>query len=182
MMRIRTALLAVTAGAGLTAVVACGSYNTAPAAKAPAANAPAGAPSASTGTLRLNAINTGQLGTVVTDGGGLTLYRFDKDTASPSTSNCNGACATTWPPALVSGSGTVRLSGVPSGLVGSVTRADGSEQITLNGWPLYRFAKDSQPGDTKGQGVGGTWFAATPQGKKAAAQSTVDNSKSGYGY
>ncbi|MFD0447742.1 hypothetical protein ACFQ10_43930 [Streptomyces indonesiensis] len=52
--------------------------------------------------------------------------------------------------------------------MGSVTRADGTKQLTLAGWPVYRFAGDNKPGDTKGQGVGGTWNALAPDGKRPA--------------
>ncbi|HEY0637100.1 MAG TPA: hypothetical protein VGD67_05600 [Pseudonocardiaceae bacterium] len=108
------------------------------------------------------------LGEVVTDRQGMTLYRFDKDTAEPSKSNCEGDCAATWPPVLA-GSADVRVEGVDPALVGTTTRADGSRQVTIGGWPVYRFAKDTVPCDIKGHGVGGTWFAVTPQGKKAGA-------------
>ncbi|XVV01817.1 hypothetical protein ACQPW3_31150 [Actinosynnema sp. CA-248983] len=106
------------------------------------------------------------LGTVLTDGDGLTLYRFDKDTASPSVSNCDGDCAQKWPPALAR-SEEVKIAGVDDKLVNTIERADGTRQITVGGWPLYRFAQDQAPGDAKGQGVGGTWFVAAPDGKKA---------------
>ncbi|MEV0113750.1 SCO0930 family lipoprotein [Streptomyces sp. NPDC050844] len=108
-----------------------------------------------------------KLGKVVTDSEGLTLYRFDKDTAQPPKSNCEGACATTWP--VVSAKGAVAPPGVDESLMGEVTRADGSKQLTIDGWPMYRYAKDKKAGDAKGQGVGGTWYAAAPDGKKAAA-------------
>src|SRR4051794_2801657 len=107
------------------------------------------------------------LGKIVIDGKGWTVYRFDKDTVKPPTSNCDGDCATTWPP--VPASDDVQLKGVSKALVGKVTRKDGTEQLTLGGWPLYRYAKDTAPGDTNGQGVGGTWFAAAPTGGKAGA-------------
>jgi predicted lipoprotein with Yx(FWY)xxD motif len=106
------------------------------------------------------------VGTVVTSDG-VTLYRFDKDTAKPSKSTCNGPCAQTWPPLLATG-GAPKVSGVDAGLVGTVTRDDGAQQVTLNGWPLYSFAKD-EPGQAKGEGVGGTWHAIAPTGKPAAA-------------
>ncbi|WP_051969707.1 hypothetical protein [Kitasatospora azatica] len=101
----------------------------------------------------------------MTDSAGRTLYRFDKDTNKPSATNCTDACAAKWPPATVQDK--VDLEGVSSALVGSVTRPDGTKQLTLNGWPLYRFAGDSAAGQLNGQGVGGTWFASTPEGKKA---------------
>ncbi|WP_349307831.1 MULTISPECIES: hypothetical protein [unclassified Streptomyces] len=116
----------------------------------------------------------------VTDGQGRTLYRFDKDTAHPSVSNCAGDCAVKWPAATAGDS--VSLRGIDKSLVSTITRADGSKQLTLAGWPLYRFAKDTKPGDTKGQGVGGTWFVSSPQGRKAQekAASADPNSVGNY--
>ncbi|MET9725982.1 SCO0930 family lipoprotein [Streptomyces zaomyceticus] len=108
-----------------------------------------------------------KLGSVVVDAKGFTLYRFDNDTASPSTSACAGDCAKTWPPVPA---GSTEPGGVDASRVGSLKRADGVEQLTIAGWPVYRFAKDTAPGQTNGQGVGGTWFAVTPDGKKAGAQ------------
>ena len=107
-----------------------------------------------------------KLGKVVTDSEGHTLYRFDKDTAEPPKSNCDGACATTWP--VASADGAAAAPGVDKSLLGEVTRSDGSKQLTIDGWPMYRYAKDTKAGDAKGQGVGGTWYAAAPDGKKAA--------------
>lgn len=106
------------------------------------------------------------LGTVVTSGGA-TLYRFDKDTPKPPKATCNGACATTWPPLLATGAAPA-VNGVDGSLVGTVAREDGSRQVTLNGWPLYRYSKDT-PGTTQGEGIGGTWHAVAPTGKPAVA-------------
>ncbi|GAA1270588.1 hypothetical protein [Saccharothrix xinjiangensis] len=106
-----------------------------------------------------------RMGDVVQDGDGRTLYRFDKDTAKPAKSNCEGQCAVTWPP-LLSNGGEPALRGVDPALVSTVKRADGSEQVTLDGWPLYTYAKDEAPGQWKGQGVGGTWFVVQPNGKR----------------
>lgn len=106
-----------------------------------------------------------KLGKVLTDGAGMTLYRFDKDTAEPPKSSCDGACATAWPP--VPADGAEAAAGVDKSLLGEVTRADGTKQLTVAGWPMYRFAKDTKAGDTNGQGVGGTWYASAPSGKKA---------------
>ncbi|MEV5128524.1 SCO0930 family lipoprotein [Streptomyces decoyicus] len=130
--------------------------------------APQAAPSA--GTLALHQDAT--LGPVVTDSKGMTLYRFDKDTPDPSKSNCSGSCATTWP--VVPADGASAPAGIDKSKLGSVTRADGTKQLTIGGWPAYRFAKDTKPGDTKGQGVGGTWNALAADGKKAGAQKPGD--------
>lgn len=117
--------------------------------------------------VQLSASKAGALNPVVVNGAGFTLYRFDKDTASPSKSTCNGECASTWPPVVVARGGKIFLDGVDKSKVGTVKRDDGTLQVTVGGWPVYRFGKDTKPGDTKGQGVGGTWFGVTPDGKKA---------------
>ncbi|MFD3659521.1 SCO0930 family lipoprotein [Streptomyces sp. NPDC058659] len=177
-------LTVATAGAALLfGVTACGTQGT-------GASGPAAAPSAATaaggdayggGTAGASAAaSTGgttasgplavrddaTLGPVVADGKGFTLYRFDNDTAGPSTSACAGDCAKTWPPVPA---GSTQPGGVDGSRVGSFQRADGVRQLTIAGWPVYRFAKDTAPGQTNGQGVGGTWFAVTPDGKKAGA-------------
>ncbi|MFJ1708266.1 hypothetical protein [Kitasatospora sp. NPDC088346] len=195
----RAAAFAAASVAVVALVTACDpdggqdGYGSAPAASSGAAQAPAPAdggaqaPAADGAKGALQTATSASLGMIVTDGSGYTLYRFDKDTAKPSASNCNGGCATTWPPAVATDNPQVK--GVDSKLVGTVTRADGTKQLTLNGWPLYRYASDAKPGDTKGQGVGGTWFASTPTGTKAAAvggagapAASPSASDSGYGY
>ena len=105
-----------------------------------------------------------KMGKAVTDEKGWILYRFDKDTPKPAVSNCAGKCAETWPPALTDGD--PELDGISSDLVGTVQRADGTKQLTLAGWPLYRYIKDEKPGQWKGQGVGKTWFVVAPDGKR----------------
>ncbi len=106
-----------------------------------------------------------ELGKVLTDSAGVTLYRFDKDTVDPPKSNCDGDCAAKWPP--VPADDATAGAGIDKALLGSVTRSDGTKQLTVDGWPAYRFAKDVNAGDIKGQGVGGTWYALAPDGKKA---------------
>ncbi|MFC8224910.1 SCO0930 family lipoprotein [Streptomyces sp. NPDC057287] len=107
-----------------------------------------------------------KLGEVLTDSEGFTLYRFDKDTAEPPASNCEGDCAKAWP--AVPAENATAAAGTEASLIGEVTRTDGTKQLTVAGWPMYRYAQDAAPGDAKGQGVGNTWFAAAPDGKKAA--------------
>jgi predicted lipoprotein with Yx(FWY)xxD motif len=98
------------------------------------------------------------------------LYRFDKDTAKPSKSNCNDACAVKWPPVTIQQGGNVYLADVDPKQVGAIRRDDGDIQLTIGGWPIYRFSGDSAPGDLNGQGVGGTWFAVSPQGEKVGGK------------
>ncbi|MFC0003985.1 hypothetical protein [Micromonospora siamensis] len=115
-------------------------------------------------TDELHGKKVARMGNVVTDQDGWILYRFDKDSADPPSSNCVGKCAQVWPPALTDGN--PQLNGVSDDKVGTVTRQDGTRQITLGGWPLYRYIGDKKPGQWKGQGVGGTWFVVAPNGKK----------------
>ncbi|MEU6866699.1 SCO0930 family lipoprotein [Streptomyces sp. NPDC046876] len=119
------------------------------------------------------------VGSVVTDSGGSTLYRFDKDTAQPPKSSCEGDCATAWPP--VPADDASASAGIEAGLLGAVTRSDGSKQLTLGGWPVYRYAKDLTAGEAKGEGVGGTWHALAPDGKKAVDQKQKGGGHAGMG-
>lgn len=106
-----------------------------------------------------------QLGHIVADGEGFTLYRFDNDTATPSETTCFDDCATTWPPVLTRNK--IVYTGIDRSLLGTTTREDGSLQVTLGGWPLYRFSGDTAPGQINGEAVGGVWFTAAPDGAKA---------------
>ncbi|GII23013.1 hypothetical protein [Planosporangium mesophilum] len=117
-------------------------------------------------TTKLTAKSLPRMGQVVVDDGGWVLYRFDKDTANPPASNCKDKCAQVWPPLLSSDGNAPQLEGVNQDLVGTIKRADGGTQITLGGWPLYRYVGDKTPGKWTGQMVGGTWFVSTPTGKK----------------
>ena len=117
--------------------------------------------------VQLTASRAGDLNPVVVNGAGLTLYRFDNDSNNPPTSTCNGECAQTWPPVTISPRGKIFVAGIKPSAVGTVKRADGTLQVTIGGWPVYRFAQDTKRGDTLGQGVGGTWFGVTPAGGKA---------------
>ncbi|MFI9833088.1 SCO0930 family lipoprotein [Streptomyces sp. NPDC051913] len=132
----------------------------------PSASSP-GAKAASAGKLAV--VTNPELGKVLTDNAGLTLYRFDTDTAEPPKSNCDGDCATTWPP--VPADDATAGAGIDKSLLGEVTRTDGSKQLTIGGWPAYRYAKDVNAGDVNGQGVGGKWYALAPTGKKASLAS-----------
>ncbi|HEX6354888.1 hypothetical protein [Actinophytocola sp.] len=120
--------------------------------------------------VQLEAAKAGELDPVVVNGAGLTLYRFDDDSANPSISTCNGDCAKKWPPVTVAKGGRIFVEGVKKSAVGVVKRDDGRLQVTIGGWPVYRFSGDAEPGDTNGQGVGGTWFGVTPDGQKAGTR------------
>jgi predicted lipoprotein with Yx(FWY)xxD motif len=117
-------------------------------------------------TDELTGTKVPRMGAVIEDEGGWVLYRFDRDVAKPkSKSNCAGDCAKVWRPALTN-DGKPTLKGVDKKLVGTVTRADGSLQLTVAGWPLYRYLGDKKPGTWKGQNVGAAWFVIKPDGTK----------------
>jgi predicted lipoprotein with Yx(FWY)xxD motif len=119
---------------------------------------------------------------VVTDAAGFTVYWFAIDT--PKKSNCNGTCASFWPP-LPASAKLTNMSSLP-GTIGKITRADGSKQLTYMGHPLYTFKQDTAPGQDNGNGKnlsGGVWWALTPSGAKlAAAPAPSSSSSGGYGY
>jgi predicted lipoprotein with Yx(FWY)xxD motif len=127
-------------------------------------------PAKPAGKVLLRVVTDPKLGKIVVDGAGRTLYRFDKDVPKPAgkaVSNCLGACAKAWPPVLWTKG--FKVVGLDRALVTNIMRKDGKCQIALNGWPLYRYTKDTAAGQTKGQGVGGIWFVSNPTGKKAVA-------------
>jgi len=106
------------------------------------------------------------LGRILVDGGGRTLYLFEKDARGRSA--CSGACAAYWPP-LVSRRQVLAGRGVRRSLLGVARRADGKSQVTYAGHPLYRFVGDTRPGQTTGQDLhdfGAGWYVVSPAGKK----------------
>ncbi|WP_432838421.1 hypothetical protein [Dactylosporangium sp. CA-092794] len=109
--------------------------------------------------------NTAAIGATVTDVRGFTLYRFAKDSPDPATTKCTGVCAQSWPPVLIRPGGRVFVDGLDAAKVGAVRRPDGGVQVTIAGWPAYRSADDTVPGDVNGQGVDDAWFAFTPAGE-----------------
>jgi predicted lipoprotein with Yx(FWY)xxD motif len=118
------------------------------------------------------------LGTILVDGEGMTLYLFTNDTQGSGTSTCEGDCLTAWPP--VEGEPEAG-EGADDSLLGSIERSDGTVQATYNDWPLYYFAQDAAPGDVNGQALNDVWWVISPDGEAImdAATSSVDQ---GYDY
>jgi predicted lipoprotein with Yx(FWY)xxD motif len=168
----RQLLATLAAAATLTLVTACSSSTATPAAPPAAATTSAPAPAASTAasTSASNVTElktmTSSLGNIVTDGKGMVLYAYLKDTQGTQAGACTGGCAAAWPMALASSTPT--LTGV-TGAVTMIPAASGGKQLALNGWPLYYFAKDKAAGDILGQGIGSVWYVLDASGtpKKA---------------
>jgi predicted lipoprotein with Yx(FWY)xxD motif len=161
----------------LLVLAGCGSSSYGGGSTAAGSSSPAAASNAD-----LKTADTG-LGKVVVDRDGRTVYVFDKDTAGAGTSACTGDCLAKWPPVQAT-SGELTVSGV-TGQLGTITRDDGTEQVTLAGMPLYLYSGDSHAGDVTGQAVGGVWWAVSPAGSKitaAAAASSSSAAPPGTGY
>jgi predicted lipoprotein with Yx(FWY)xxD motif len=139
------------------------------AAQSTPATTSAGSASPAAATSGATTITTkhAKLGTILAAGPKLmTVYLFEGDKAS--TSACMGACAQVWPPVTTAGEPTVGGSAMAADL-GTITRPDGTKQVTYKGHPLYFFARDGDKGDAYGQGVrgfGADWYVLKPSGVK----------------
>jgi predicted lipoprotein with Yx(FWY)xxD motif len=144
----------------------CGSSTTGSAYSAgPYGSAAMASARSATGATRIG-VASSRLGRIVVDGKGRTLYLFEKDKNRRSA--CYGQCATYWPPLLTHAKPVAR-AGAKQSLLGTTRRANGSQQVTYGGHPLYRFALDRKPGQIKGEGLqdfGGGWDVVSPAGKK----------------
>jgi len=141
---------------------------------APAATATAVPPSPTPVTKpAMLALNQTSLGKIITDGNGMSLYMYPPDTRDPSVSNCYDACARAWPPLLTAGKPELKGADVDAKLVGTTTRKDGTTQVTYNGWPLYYWQRDRNPGDVLGQAVGDIWWVMTADGGIITSPVTV---------
>jgi predicted lipoprotein with Yx(FWY)xxD motif len=104
---------------------------------------------------------------------GKAVYINNNDTFD--TSTCYDACAQEWPPVLSANGDTSAVGdGVDAAKVGTLTRTDGSVQLTYNGWPLYTYAVDTQSGDMLGQGMDGTWYLISPDGQPVESTTMMD--------
>ena len=138
-----TAVLAIGA-------VACGDDDDddgdAPTAAEATDDVPIGLPTGDTNTVIVT-------DSILTDSAGNTLYIFDNDEAG--VSNCTGSCTDIWPSLIVDGDATAG-DGV-EGTLATITRDDGTTQVTYNDQPLYYYINDEAPGDRNGDDVGGVW-------------------------
>jgi predicted lipoprotein with Yx(FWY)xxD motif len=101
------------------------------------------------------------LGDILTDADGMTIYHFANDSEGVST--CEGDCLANWP-AVEAATEPIAGNGVEAEL-GTIERSDGTIQLTVNGFPAYHFAGDAEAGDTNGQGVSGMWWVVGADGE-----------------
>lgn len=126
------------------------------------------------GGLTLASTTDPTLGAYLTGLNGMTLYAYTKDT--PDVSACTGGCATAWPPLTVAAGTTVTGPSGATAAFATITRADGTMQVTYNHWPLYYYAKDTKAGDTTGQNVGKVWFIMPTNGQFTAPAAATASS------
>jgi predicted lipoprotein with Yx(FWY)xxD motif len=167
------AAAACAAGIALAATACSSGSSSNSAAATPAASsatAQASSPAAASSSAAATAIGlasvSGIPGKFLADSQGRTMYLFEADKGG--TSTCTGACAAAWPPVTSAGLPTAG-SGVDVALLGTVKRADGTEQVTYNHHPLYYFAADTGAGTAKGQGskeFGAGWYVVNATGSK----------------
>jgi predicted lipoprotein with Yx(FWY)xxD motif len=174
MSRTRDVVLVSLTTAGLVLTAACSGSGSGSSSSPPASAPPA------TGDA-VSAQST-QLGTILVDGRGRTVYVFANDQVDQST--CDGACATDWPPVTAPSTLPASLPGV-TGELGTTTRSDGSHQLSVAGHPLYTFSGDSAAGQTNGQGItlnGGLWTVVLPSGQPDTHPTGAATSTPGSGY
>ena len=154
------------------AVASCGSSSDSNTHRSSAPPKTANGQSATVGVANEN------LGNILVDSQGRTLYLFRSDSGTKSA--CTGACAIDWPPLRATGKPTVG-GGATASIVATSARSDGKPQVTYNGHPLYLFSGDQKPGDTNGEGVnafGGLWYALSSAGNQIVG--SAPNSGIGY--
>jgi predicted lipoprotein with Yx(FWY)xxD motif len=139
--------------------------------------------SGSTGKATVGTAHSAALGTIVVGSTGRTLYHYLDDRGSKI--DCKGACASQWPPVLIPKSARpIAGAGIKAAKLGTITRPDGTVQVTYNGFPLYRFAGDTKNGQVNGQGLEHSWYVLAPTGaivKLNATPATAASGSSGSG-
>lgn len=168
----RPLALGATAAAALTLLAGCGSSSSSSSSSTPATTA-SQSTTASTSTTAATGPGVtvsskhAKLGTILAAGPKhLTVYLWEADKGTKS--SCEGACAKVWPPVTTAGMPTVTGAAVSADL-GTTKRADGTEQVTYKGHPLYFYDDDKDSGDAYGQGsksFGAGWYVLKPNGSK----------------
>jgi predicted lipoprotein with Yx(FWY)xxD motif len=118
-------------------------------------------------------VASSNLGRILVDAHGRTLYLFAKDRNGKSA--CSGSCAVYWPPLIAAGK-LHAFAGAKASLLGTTRRADGRRQVTYRHHPLYRYAADATRGQINGQGLnasGGKWWVLSPAGNKIVKASST---------
>lgn len=138
------------------------------------------APNPEEGATFVSVASVADLGQILVDSKGHTLYDFHADQGT--TSSCYGECAAVWPPLLSEGEPHAS-NGAQEGQLGTTKRKDGTTQVTYAGHPLYTYVEDKGPGDANGNDIdsfGAEWYALTPSGAEPEDDGGGAPSPSGY--
>jgi predicted lipoprotein with Yx(FWY)xxD motif len=157
--------LGVPVAAGLLAA-ACGTAAGSTGGGSTAAGTPASSGSTTATVIESHA---GSAGAFLTNSSGRAVYLWTADGMNKSTAR--GPVLGAWPPVTTKGHVTA-ANGAKAADLGTITRSDGSKQVTYLGHPLYYFAGDSGSGQTNGQGsngFGAKWWLVAPAGTKITA-------------
>jgi predicted lipoprotein with Yx(FWY)xxD motif len=149
--------------AAVLAVAGCGGGSNS---NSSSSASPTAAPAKTASAATTIDVRKTDLGRILVDAQGRTLYLFEADKNGKSA--CSGACASAWPPVTTT-SAAVAGTGAAKKLLGTTKRSDGTMQATYNGWPLYLYVGDSAAGQTTGEGLdqfGAEWYVLGPTGKK----------------
>jgi predicted lipoprotein with Yx(FWY)xxD motif len=124
-------------------------------------------PSAHSSRAATVGLHRTNLGSILVNGSGRTLYEFTRDRTNKNSCAAIRGCPETWPPLKASGRPTAG-AGVKASLLSSISLARGAKQVTYAGRALYTYAGDSGPGETSYVGIkafGGTWYAMNARGQ-----------------
>ncbi len=172
-------------GAVATAAACSSASSSGSAAATPSSSAPA---SASAAAVTISVKSVPGVGNVLVNGQGQTLYMLTSEKGGKITCTAANGCTQVWPETVL-GSGTKAKAGggVQPSLLGTVTGASGSPEVTYNHWPLYTFSGDSGPGVAHGEGLtsfGGTWYVLNAAGNPVTSSQGASSSPSsgGNGY
>jgi predicted lipoprotein with Yx(FWY)xxD motif len=166
--------LAAPLAVALLAAAACSSGGSSSGSTSSTSASAAGSGSSASSTVITTTTSSG--GSFLTNGAGRAVYLFMADSSGKS--NCDGACAAAWPPVIAAGQPTVS-GGAQASDLSTISRSDGTKQVTYNGHPLYYFEGDTGPGTDKGQGLNGfgaLWYLVTPSGSSITTAVTIGGS------
>ena len=168
--------LAAPLAVALLAAAACSSGGSSSGSTSSTSASAAGSGSSASSTVITTKTSSG--GSFLTNGAGRAVYLFMADSTGKST--CDGACAAAWPPVIAAGQPTA-AGGAQASNLSTITRSDGTKQVTYDGHPLYYFEGDTGPGTDKGQGLNGfgaLWYLVAPSGSSITTAVTISGSPS----
>jgi predicted lipoprotein with Yx(FWY)xxD motif len=163
--------LAAPLAVALLAAAACSSGGSSSGSTSSTSASAAGSGSSASSTVITTKTSSG--GSFLTNGAGRAVYLFMADSTGKST--CDGACAAAWPPVIATSQPTA-TGGAQANDLSTITRSDGTKQVTYDGHPLYYFQGDTGPGTDKGQGLNGfgaLWYLVAPSGSSITTAVTI---------